>query len=367
MAIDQFTNEFTTTLNGAIDNSTQSLTLTSATGSGINAAPSAPFRIRIEDEIILVGARSGTSCTSCTRGADGTSAASHADTTAIRHILTRRSLEQLADPRTCTGRLTLETGVAVSTSDQTAKTTVYFTPYFGARVSLHDGTGWTLYTFSELSLALGSITSAKNYDIWLYNNSGTLTLQLSSAWTSDSARADAITTQDGIYVKSGDTTRRYLGTIRTTSTTTTEDSLAKRYVWNANVENRVERPLYLLEGTSHTYTSTTYRYWQNSSANIVSFVVGIIDKPVFLNGSFGSFASSASVGATNALSLNWTSGTPSATTSVVTQVNGGNFILRGCSAWKHPSLGYNYIAALEQSSAATSTFSNVTINSLVLA
>jgi hypothetical protein len=177
-------------------------------------------------------------------------------------------------PDSCNGRLTLETAVPISTSDQTAKTNVYFTPYLGNRVSLYDGTRWKLYTFTEKTLALGTITSGKNYDVFLYDNSGTLTLELSAAWTSDTARNEALATQDGIYVKSGSTTRRYLGTIRTTSTTTTEDSAVKRYVWN--LYNQVPRKFKKQETqTTWTYASATFRLVYNGTNDpVVRAVVG---------------------------------------------------------------------------------------------
>lgn len=86
--MDNFANGYTTTLNGSISNSVTSLTLTSATG-----APTAPFRILIGTEIILVGARSGTACSSCTRGAEGTTAATHTNGDAITHLLTVGGLQ----------------------------------------------------------------------------------------------------------------------------------------------------------------------------------------------------------------------------------------------------------------------------------
>lgn len=177
-------------------------------------------------------------------------------------------------PSICQGRLTTETGVAVSASDRTSQSTLYFTPSNGNRIALYDGTRWGLFAFTERSLALSGLTSGKNYDVFLYNNSGTLTLELSAAWTNDTTRADSMTTQDGIYVKSGATTRRYLGTIRTTGTTTSEDSQSKRFVWNAY--NQFPRHMLVTESTnSWTYNSTTPRYANNSSANRVEIVVGL--------------------------------------------------------------------------------------------
>lgn len=174
----------------------------------------------------------------------------------------------------CDGRLTLESGVPVSTTDQTAKTSVYFTPINGNLLGLYDGTSWKLYTFTELTLALGTLTSGKNYDIFVYDNSGTLTLELSAAWTNDTTRADALTTQDGIYVKNGATTRRYVGTIRTTATTTTEDSLAKRFCWN--LYNQQNRALEVFDSAaSWTLATGTFRNANNSATNRVQVVTGL--------------------------------------------------------------------------------------------
>lgn len=172
------------------------------------------------------------------------------------------------------GRLTTESGVPLSTSDRTAQGTIYYAPYVGTRIALYDGTGWKLHTFTERSLALSSLTSGKNYDVFLYDNSGTLTLELSAAWTNDTTRADALGTQDGVTVKSGTPTRRWLGTIRTTGTASTEDSLTKRFVWNW--QNREPRKLLKDMGSSsHAYNSGTVRQYNNDAAAQVEFVVGL--------------------------------------------------------------------------------------------
>ena len=174
---------------------------------------------------------------------------------------------------TCEGRLTLESGVAVSTTDQTAKTTVYFTPHIGTNISLYDSGDWDIFTFSELSLSISGYTADTNYDIFVYDNSGTLTLE-STAWTDDTTRATALTTQDGVYVKSGATTRRYLGTIRTTSSTgQCEDSVTRRFVWS--YYNQVKKLSHASDSGDHTYTTLTWRAWNNSTTARFFFVVGL--------------------------------------------------------------------------------------------
>lgn len=180
------------------------------------------------------------------------------------------------------GRITLESGVPVSTSNQTSKSTIYYTPYAHDWVRLYDGTRPKLYQFTERSLSLSGLTSGKNYDVFLYDNAGTLTLELSAAWTTDTARADVLAWQAGVgYVKSGTATRLWLGTIRTTGTTTTEDSIAvgsqsggKAFVWNAY--NQVTKSLCVYDTTdSWTYTTAnTWRQAGGASGNKVEFVCG---------------------------------------------------------------------------------------------
>jgi hypothetical protein len=93
-------------------------------------------------------------------------------------------------------------------------------------------------------------------------------------------RSTALTTQNGIYLKSGDTTRRYLGTAMTTGTSgQTEDSLLRRFLWNAN--NRVVRPMAVSENTSiWSYTGTSYRAANNKIDNRVQAVIGLSVDPV---------------------------------------------------------------------------------------
>jgi hypothetical protein len=108
-------------------------------------------------------------------------------------------------------RLTLTSGVAVTTGDVVNASTIYCTPYNGDVISLFNGSNWVPYTSNEFSLALGTLTNKKLYDVFCYANSGVPTLEF-LVWTNDTTRATALTLQNGVLVKSGDATRRYLGT-----------------------------------------------------------------------------------------------------------------------------------------------------------
>ena len=70
------------------------------------------------------------------------------------------------------GRLTLVTGVPVMTSDQTAKTHVYYTPYVGAVVPVYSGSAWALTTLSaDLDMALDTTNQLVEnvYDLFVWN------------------------------------------------------------------------------------------------------------------------------------------------------------------------------------------------------
>ena len=175
----------------------------------------------------------------------------------------------------CEGRLTLTTALPVTTADVTGATTMYFTPYKGNRIALYDGTNWKVYAFTELSLALGTLTSDLPYDVFCYDSSGTPTLEF-LAWTNATTRATALTMQNGVLSKTGVLTRRYLGTFYTTSTTATEDSFAKRFVWN--YYNRVHRPMRVLEATdTWAYSTATIRQARATTTNQLDVVIGVAE------------------------------------------------------------------------------------------
>ena len=255
------------------------------------------------------------------------------------------------------GRLTPESGVSVPTGDNVAVATLYYTPHLDTVVTLYDGTRWKAYTFTERSLSLASILDANNYDVFLYDNAGTLTLELSAAWTNDTTRADALTTQDGVYVKSGATTRRWVGTIRASGDLVTQDDTARRFVWNAY--NRVPRHMKAVDTTnSWTYTTATWRQANAASANKVEFVVGDASTiasavAISLNDS-GSDLVSVSPGigidSTSANSAQAYAGSADADARTVGYAN-----YKG-----YPGLGYHYAAWLEisQETGTTTWYGN---------
>lgn len=179
------------------------------------------------------------------------------------------------------GRLTTESGVPASTSDRTAQSNVYWTPHEHGLIALPVASSgpWRVVSQVETSISLSGLTANQNYDVFGYLNTGALSLELSAAWTNDTTRADALGTLDGVRVKNANKTRLYLGTIRATGTTTTEDSATRRFVWNAY--NRQPRRLKVVETASlWTYSTDAWRSWNGSTANRAEFVRGLDLAPV---------------------------------------------------------------------------------------
>jgi hypothetical protein len=258
----------------------------------------------------------------------------------------------------CQGRLTTESGVPVSTSDRTAQGTIYFTPYKGNQIGLYDGATWQMVTFAELSLALSALTSGKNYDVFVDYNGGTPQLVL-VAWTNDTTRATALTLQDGVEVLTGNLDHRYVGTLRTTSTTTTEDSATKRFVWNAY--NQVPRHLSKSDGTGHTYATNTTRYWNNDGTNIVEAVFGAAQT---VEAAIRGNMTAGTDGRNTVTGIGLDSGT---TESQSVQSAVAQQVAFGFAFPLQIGLGYHFISALERAaSSASVTFNSYNLYALLL-
>jgi hypothetical protein len=193
------------------------------------------------------------------------------------------------------------------------------------------------------------------YDVFLWNDAGTLRLEWGPVWTNATTRATAVVLQDGVYVKSGVTTRRLLGTIRTTATAgQTEDSDTKRFV--NNLCNQVGRTLYKSSDASHTYNSTTKRYWNNDSTMKLEFVMCMTSSvgggvSIYCNAGADNKASEGG------LSLD-------ADSPMVWDPRfgfGGNYNAYyasvGGSGWETIAAGYHYLAMFEVGDTTPSNFS----------
>jgi hypothetical protein len=191
------------------------------------------------------------------------------------------------------------------------------------------------------------------YDVFVDYNSGTPQLNL-TAWTNDTTRATALTTQDGVLVKTGSTGLRFVGCMRTgTVSGQTEDSASKRFVWN--YYNRVDRPMRVVEATdSWNYTTATWRQANGAAANQLAFIIGVsedlVDADVLAN-------SSHSAGVQRGVAIGHSSTTtPSGRIEMSGLTNAaGEVISHHCRYRGAATVGYQYLAWLEYSTASGTT------------
>ncbi len=266
-----------------------------------------------------------------------------------------KNLLYFKEPIRMCGRLGLSTGDPIPAADIASSAIVYFTPYKGNRVSLYvPNYGWRVYTFTELTLDVSGYTTAKNYDIFLYDNAGTLTLE-GLVWSNDTLRATALYNQDGVWVKTNATDRLYLGTIRMSGAGVTCDTLKARFVWNNY--NRVIRPIKVIDTTdSWTYATATWRQMNGAAANKFEYVVGLIEEPVFLEYMMYGTNPAATLAFQIGVGLDVTNvTTPTLNNSVYCPtVSISQMAL--CILNAFPLLGYHYIALLEYVTTPTVTF-----------
>lgn len=94
MAAEQFANNASTTLSVAITTTNEtSISVTSATG----FPALAQFRVLIDSELMVVTAGAGTTTWTVTRGAEGTTAATHPSGATVTHVLTAAALAGAAE------------------------------------------------------------------------------------------------------------------------------------------------------------------------------------------------------------------------------------------------------------------------------
>jgi hypothetical protein len=268
-------------------------------------------------------------------------------------------------------RMTLQSGVPVSTSDQAAKTTLYLalTGSQGAHVSIYNGSRWAAYYVPDNTalpnLDLSGLAASTLYDIYMYALAPAFTsLRLEAvAWTSSGAGTSARNSVhapnlvDGRWVKKSDEGRLYLGTILTdTAGGAVSDTLTRRGVWN--MFNRRPRIVMTYNtNASWTYASAAVREYNNGSGQLRGhYVIGLpgdtlssIDFSYFVTGSVTAYLYGMS---------NITDDTAAKRFWLYVLSSGVVFAKNhyiNNAAWSSPSVGYNYITQVEGVSGGTAT------------
>lgn len=301
---------------------------------------------------VYIGNGTGLTLATLTAGA-GTSITNGAGSITIANTLP-------VDNGLCEGRLTLSSGVPVTTNDVTGATTIYFTPFRGNRIALKVVGVWTIYSFTQLTWS-SSFSSAAPTDVFISWDGSQLVLN-TVVWTNDTTRATALAYEDGVLVRSGSVGERYLGTFRGVSIAI-EDSRQNRNIWN--YYNRVDRDVYVEDASAaFSYTTAAWREFRNVSTQRVQYVVGVVeDAP-----QFHVWAGLRGTGINRvAFGFNSTSSPTSPATGFIGDGGGSarlQYVSNGTSARRGTEVvaGFNYVTCLQYTDTGTGDYEKMRLS-----
>ena len=279
------------------------------------------------------------------------------------------------------GRLTLTPDTPVMTSSASGQTTIRYTPAVGDMVPLYDGVNFIPTVFSELSQLTtdatkspAAVTANSNYDLFVWNDSGTIRCTRGPAWSSGTSRGTGAGTTELTRVKglllnansitNGPAAQRgtYVGTVRSNGMSTIDwilgasgagGTAAVLGVWNAYNRQTIATTVTDSNAT-WAYTSATVRQVGGSTGNQVRFVSGLA-----ADGISASYFNRASVAAVNGAFYQIGIAMDSVTAFDKVnayQNNAASAVSAGASVTNNygPQIGFHYIAALERSDGTNS-------------
>lgn len=278
------------------------------------------------------------------------------------------------------GRLTMTSATPVLTTGVTAGSAVYYTPYTGAQISIYDGVIFNVKTFAELTLTLNASHTANSiYDVFVWEESGVVTVGTGVGWNTATAGAGArgtgagtteLTRLSGILVNAVSMTMRngattytvdankatYVGSIYMDGTNgqlsclTAYGQSRKWGVWNAY--NR--RPIILRAGdATATWSASGVRQLNGSANNFAAVFCGLAEEPakaVFRQMASGTVGATGTMGVQVGIGVNSTTvfsgyagrpsgGAASSNLDVTLEATGSHVLL--------PVLGLNNLNMLE--------------------
>ena len=203
------------------------------------------------------------------------------------------------------GRLTLTTGTPVLSSNVSAATSIFYTPYNCDLIALYDGSVFTNTAFTELTNVTtdntknpAAVATNSNYDLFVWNDSSTIRLSRGPLWTSDSARGVGAGTTELVRVKgillnansitNGPAASRgtYVGSVRSNGTSSIDwtplpavDTPARLCVFNT--QNRLPVSAQARDSTNTwPYNSTTIRSARGVDNVRVNVIFGLVENAV---------------------------------------------------------------------------------------
>jgi hypothetical protein len=260
-------------------------------------------------------------------------------------------------------------------------TRVYYTPYAGNIVPIFDGTNMIATAFSEISQMTtdtakspAAVAASKVYDIFVWNDAGTIRATRGPAWTNSTTRGYTLTRTNGFLLNTSSITNgpaalrgTYVGTIASDASGlinfvfggAASNGLAGIFhVWNAY--NRVDVGCSVIDTAAlYTYTSTAVRQAHGSATMQVSFVVGLAEDAVDVSYQ-DQVVTVAAAGAQVIVALGFDTVTALSATANWSSPAAASVISSPVvrKTWR-PGIGAHYVAALQEGDGSHANSFNV--------
>lgn len=288
-------------------------------------------------------------------------------------LLMGRSLSDLAltSGAGIGGRLTLTSGVPVTTADVAGATSIFLTPYSGQFVPGYNGVEWVQYDVGgEISLALDSNAAhtgyhqlGKLFDLFVEVSTGVPRLVSGPAWTSTTVRAQAISQLNGLWTNTASMVTKfdtsaatltvpanqglYVGTFGATANGQTGDLASGRNLWN--FFNRKPRKLAIFDATNTwNYSVAAFQPMNANGNNIASFIRGLDEDVVLATHVAQAINSTATVRTVIAsIGLDATNAKAADVKNGFGQINNAVTFPLTATYSGYPGLGFHYLCPLE--------------------
>lgn len=168
-------------------------------------------------------------------------------------------------------RLTLTE--AVQQLDSPLSASVYAAPYTSDMIALFDGNAWITRKASPVPYINPTQTPNAVYDVFAYWSGTEVRLEV-IPWPSGGRNTLGV--QDGVQVKNGDATRRYIGVVANGSNGWLRDTATDRFVWNRynQVPRQVATDMFSAWNWQYTNPGNAWRAAGNGNVPAVNVVVG---------------------------------------------------------------------------------------------
>lgn len=274
------------------------------------------------------------------------------------------------------GRLTFASVTPVMTSSVTGAASTYYAPHEHQYCPIYDGTNFVMsnlggelsQTATDTTKSPAAVAADANYDLFVWNDGGTFRCTRGPAWSSGTSRGTGagtteLTRVQGIPVNANAITNgpaanrgTYVGTVRSNAASTftyvpagsgAGGSAAHITVWN--MYNRVAVFANVTDATAgYTYTTSTWRSANNSSANRINFVCGLVQDVLHVSYTFR-IDTVATAGSYGAFGVGYDSTTGSTTQYMVIAAPSASAfqIAIPIVANVVPTLGFHFLQGVE--------------------